>query len=340
MPLPNLYEKYTDPYKLVEFRLFLLNLCNMGCKGCFYNKDGNTFGTYDEALQLSQDLSQHGYNLETCYLLPTDIFDNDANRALFASTDFVELISRFRYVGVASTLINEWDPYIFETVRKKTNGKTNIELQVNIVINQIFDPSYTDLLESRIKEVLDQYPDIVLNLAINVGFSFSPGEVRKIHELVNKLSTDKIVEVNFTFLYNDMIGPVKKRKMMIRSYDILREFSDLYVLDGDPKYNSRTLLRKPAFTFKDGKIYLSPIMPFDEFVFLKNDKYTLQEATVSGFLAAYTQLEAVNQPIIAACDSCPNLSTCQGKGFFAIANEMNLPCFLEENMNDNTSSRN
>jgi hypothetical protein len=311
----------------------------MGCKGCFYNKDGNTFGSYDPALQLSEDLVKHGYSLETCYLLPTDIFDNEANKALFNSPDFVELISRFRYVGVASTLINEWDSSIFELVRKKTGGKTNIELQVNIVINQIFDPSYTEMLEKRIKEVLKQYPDIVLNLAINVGFEYSPGEVRKIHELVNRLSTDKIVEVNFTFLYNDMIGPKKRQKMMIKSYQILREFSDLYVLDGDPKWNGRTLLRKPAFTFKDGKIYLSPIMPFDEFVFLKNDKYTLQEATFTGFLAAYSQLEAINQPIIDACDSCPNLQTCQGKGFFAIAREMGLPCFLEENMNDNTSSR-
>lgn len=332
MPLPNLYQKYSDPYKLVEFRMFLLNLCNMGCKGCFYQRDGNTFGSYQPALQLSEDLVKHGYSLETCYLLPTDIFENQANKALFRSPDFVELTSRFRYVGIASTLINEWESYIFDTVRKQTNGKTNIELQVNIVINHIFDPTYVETIEKRIKQILNQYPETVLNLAINVGFDFSPGEIRRIHELVNKLSTDKIVEVNFTFLYNDLIGPTKRQKMMIKSYQILREFSDLYVLDGDPKYNTRTLLRKPAFTFKEGKIYLSPIMPFDEFVFLKNDKYTLQEATVAGFLSAYARLEAINKPIIAACDSCLNLPTCQGKGFFAIANEMKLPCFLEENM--------
>ncbi len=334
MPLPNLYEKYSDPYKLVEFRMFLLNLCNMGCKGCFYKKDGNTFGTYEPSLQLSEDLIRHDYSLETCYLLPTDIFDNEANKLLFDSSDFIELISRFRYVGIASTLLNDWDPYILETVQKKTNGKTKVELQVNIIVNQIFESGYTDLLATRIKSVVEQYPDIVLNLAINVGFYFSPGEIRKIHELVNQLSTDKIVEVNCTFLYNDAIKPAKKRKMMIQSYQLLREFSDLYVLDGDPKYNTRTLLRKPAFTFKDGKIHVSSIMPFDEFVFLNNDKYTLKEATFGGFLTAYAELEAINNPIIAACDSCPNLSTCHGKGFFAIANEMKLPCFLEENMND------
>jgi len=333
MPIPNLFGKYTDPYNSVEFRMFLLNLCNMGCKGCFYDKDGNTFGSYDPALQLSEELVKHNYRLETCYLLPTDIFDNQANKMLFDSSDFIELISRFRCVGVASTLINEWDPYIFNTVHEKTNGKTNLELQVNIVINHIFDSTYIDLLETRIGEVLKQDPNVVLNLAINVGFDFSPAEIRQIHALVNRLSTDKLVEVNFTFLYNDTIGPAKKRKMMINSYSTLREFSDLYVLDGDPKYNSRTLLRKPAFTFKDGKIYVAPVMPFDEFVFLKNDKYALQEATFDGFLTAYSHLEAINKPIIEACDRCPNLQTCQGKGFFAIAREMNLPCFLEENMN-------
>jgi len=333
MPLPNLYGKYTDPYKLVEFRMFLLNLCNMGCRGCFYKKDGNTFGSYQPALELSADLVKHGYALETCYLLPTDIFDNEANKQLFDSPDFIELISRFRYLGVGSTLVNEWDPYIFEAVREKTNGRTNIELQVNIIVNRIFDPAYEQLLEQRIQSVLQQYPDIVLNLALNVGYKFTVEDIKKVHQLVDRLSTDKIVEVNFTFLYSPVIAAKKKSKMMVDSYQILREFSDLYVEDGDPRFNTRTMLRKPAFTFKDGKIFISPIMPFDEYVFLNNDKYTLQTPSFNGFLEANAAAEANNLPIIEECDMCPNLQTCQGKGFFVFAREMNLPCYLEENQN-------
>ncbi len=328
MPLQNLYGKYTDPYRLVEFRMFLLNLCNMGCRGCFYKRDGNTFGTYEPALTLSQELQQHGYSLETCYLLPTDIFENESNKDLFRSEEFAELARRFRYVGIASTLIGEWDKDVFDLIER--NG-SKVELQVNIVLNHLFETTYETMLREKIQQIVQVYPSTVINLAVNVGVKFSPEEIVRLHELVDRLSADKIVEVNFTFLYNSLIGPTKRQKMMLESYKLLREFSDLYVKDGDPRFNSRTMLRKPAFTFKDGKIYVSPIMPFDEYVFLH--KYALEQASFDGFLSAYSIMEADNHPIIDACDSCPNLSTCHGKGFFALAREMGLPCYLEENMN-------
>lgn len=330
MPVLDLYSKYKDPPRLAEFRLFNLNLCNMGCKGCFYKKDGNTFGTYDPAIKLATELQSHGYKLETCYLLPTDIFDNPQNILIFDSPPFIQLISMFAYVGIASTLLNDNNWELFDRITTETHGQTGVELQVNLVIDKIFDDDYIAIISQRIHDITSRYPDIVLNLAVNVGFRYTAEELNQIHYLVNLLSVDKIVEVNFTFLYNETIGPNKRRQMMIESYHALRDFSDKYVSDGDNRFNTRTLLRKPSFTFKDGNIYSSPIFPFDEFVFLHNDKYKLSEPTMDGFLTVLNTMDQENTPILAECDTCDNLSTCYGKGFFVIANNMNLPCFLKE----------
>ena len=335
MPTPSPSAKYADPYRSAEFRMFLLNLCNKGCKGCFYKKDGNTFGSFESALQLSTDLHEHGYNLETCYLLPTDFFDNEANKDLFFSNDFVELVSKFKYVGVASTLIDPWDASFFDTIFKQIPTNISIELQVNMVINHLFEPTYEAMLEHKIKKILNDYPSTVVNLAINVGFNITPLEITHIHRLINKLSVDKLVEVNFTFLYNDSIPTYKKSKMLIESYDCLREFANLYVEAGDPRYNSRTLLRKPAFVFRDGKIYVPPIIPFDEYVFSSDDKYALQKATLEGFLDTISLMETTNLPILDECDACDNLQLCHSKGFFTIARELKLPCFKQENKNAN-----
>lgn len=328
MPLPNLYSKYTDPYKLVEFRMFLLNLCNMGCKGCFYKKDGNTFGSYQPAIDLCEDLQRVGYSLETCYLLPTDIFDNEINKTLFESEKFNELISHFRYVGVGSTLTAGWNKTIFDHI---IQVGPSVELQVNLMVNHIFDEDYYHTIKEAISGVLVCYPNTVINLALNVGYTLTEQEIEQVYDLVERLSVDKIIEVNFTFLYNPAISPEKKAKMMLNSFGTLKRFSHAYEKSGDPKYNTRTMLRKPSFTFKDGKIYLSPIMPFDEYVFIDDDKYLVRTPSVEGFLNTQVAVETNNLPILEECNDCSNLQICQGKGFFTFARDMNLPCYLKEN---------
>ncbi len=109
-PYSTAYDLYGDPHKLVEYRLFVLNECSMTCKGCFYNKLQNDFNDFAGALSLAKELVENDYQLETCYLLPTDIFDNQDNYALFEIPEFRETLNLFSFVGIAATLEEGFDP--------------------------------------------------------------------------------------------------------------------------------------------------------------------------------------------------------------------------------------
>ena len=83
VPALNLYGKYGDPYYVAEFRLFSFNVCKSACKNCFYQKTKNNYVSFEKPLALAHDLIKNGYHLETLYMLPTDIFENDFNYKIF-----------------------------------------------------------------------------------------------------------------------------------------------------------------------------------------------------------------------------------------------------------------
>lgn len=329
----NSYERYGDPYKLAEFRMLVLNSCSMDCRGCFYERNKNNYNDFDSTLNLAKDLQKNEYELETCYLLPTDIFDNKENYKLFENKSFAETVSLFEYIGIASTLETGFDHEFFRIV-KDNNPKTKIELQVNLLISKLFDINYQLIVKSKIARIKEKYgEDIVINLAINTGFSLTNKEKTKLKEMLDFLSDDKIIELNFTFLYNNKISQDKKTNMLSESIKTIHDVSEHYFdsRDGSKQYTDRTLFRKPAFTFlgEPNRIYLTPIIPFDEYVFIENSKYQVLKPNYDGFIDTYSGLDDINSVILDKCMDCNNLNHCMGKGYFPIARDFNLGCFLD-----------
>ena len=329
----NSYERYGDPHKLVEFRMMILNHCSMDCRGCFYKKTDNNFNDFSSAYNLAKDLAANDYKLETCYLLPTDIFDNPDNYLLLHNEDFKNTLKMFSYVGIASTIETEFDHSFFELV-DSISKDLKIELQINLLIAKLFDVNYQLIIKSRIKAIKEKYKDrIVINLAINTGFKLSKIEKEKLKELISFLSDDEIVELNFTFLYNKEIKFDKKKKMLEESIKTINEFGDFYESNEEfkIKYNNRTLLRKPAFSFvgNPNRIYLNPIIPFDEYVYIDDEPYLVNGSTYDAFLNTYGQLQDINNVILDKCEDCNHLTQCLGKGYFLIANKFKLKCFMD-----------
>lgn len=331
----NAYERYGDPYKLVEFRMMILNHCSMDCRGCFYKRTDNNFNDFSSAYTLAKDLVANDYKLETCYLLPTDIFDNPNNYKLLDNEDFRNTLKMFSYIGIASTIETEFDHSFFELV-DSISKELKIELQINLLIAKLFDINYQIILKSRIKAIKEKYGDrIVINLAINTGFVLSDNEKEKLKSLIRFLSDDEIIELNFTFLYNKEISLDKKKNMLRESIKTINEFGDYYESNEEfqTKYNNRTLLRKPAFSFvgNPNRIYLNPIIPFDEYVYIDDESFLVNGASYDDFLNTYGQLQDINSTILDKCNNCDNLSHCLGKGYFTIANKFNLTCFMDIN---------
>jgi len=331
----NAYERYGDPYKLVEFRMMILNHCSMDCRGCFYKRTDNNFNDFSSAYKLAEDLVNNDYKLETCYLLPTDIFDNPDNYKLLDNKDFQNTLKMFSYVGIASTIETEFDHNFFELINN-ISAELKIELQINLLIAKLFDINYQIILKSRIKAIKEKYGDrIVINLAINTGFSLSNNEKEKLKSLISFLSDDEIIELNFTFLYNKEISLDKKKNMLKESIKIINEFGDFYESNNEfkTKYNNRTLLRKPAFSFvgNPNRIYLNPIIPFDEYVYIDDAAFLVDGTTYDDFLNTYGQLQDINSTILDKCNNCDNLSHCLGKSYFTIANKFDLKCFMDIN---------
>ncbi len=225
--------------------MMVLNNCSMDCKGCFYKRTDNNFNDFRGSRNLAEDMQSNGYRLETCYLLPTDIFDNKDNYSLFDNEDFAKTISQFAYLGIASTLEDGFDTRFFDIVYG-LNDDIKIELQVNLLVNRLFDINYQMILKHNVNRIKNLYKDrVVINLAINTGFSLDPKEKDKIKSMLKYLSEDGIVELNFTFLYNKDISEEKKQKMMKDSIRIIQDFGDFYQKDESfvTKYNQRTFLR-------------------------------------------------------------------------------------------------
>lgn len=333
-PYSTAYDLYGDPDKLVEFRVFSLNSCARKCKGCFYDKVNNTYNDFVSMRQLAEDMRANGYRLETCYLLPTDIFDNDDNYQLFDNEDFYETLKLFAYVGVAATLEDGINPRLFESVYQM-NDTVGVELQVNLVLQRLRDLNYKLALQHHVKQLKEKFGDrIVINLAINTGFESTTEELNTIKRWIGELSEDGIVELNFTFLYNDSISADKKRTMLKRSIAAVQTFGSYYQTDSsyNTQFNKRTFMDKPSFAFvgSPNRIYVNPIVPFDEYVFIQKDKYLVMEPSFMGFLQAYGEVTKTNDPILDKCGSCENLAYCMGKHYFAVAREFELGCILDE----------
>lgn len=337
-PYSTAYDLYGNPDKLVEFRVFSLNSCARKCKGCFYDKINNTYDDFHSMRLLAEDMYANGYQLETCYLLPTDIFDNDDNYRLFENEDFYETLKMFAYVGVAATLEDGIKPQLFDLVYQ-LNGNVGIELQVNLVLQRLRDVNYKMLLQHHIHHIKQLFGErIVINLAVNTGFAVTPHEITTIKKWIKEMSEDGIVELNFTFLYNDGIGATKKRTMLKRSIAAVQTFGSHYQTDPsyNTRFNNRTFMDKPSFAFvgSPNRVYVNPIVPFDEYVFIQNDKYLVTEPSFMGFLQAYGEVTKTNGPILDKCSSCENLTYCMGKHYFAIAKEFGLGCILDEQSGD------
>lgn len=334
-PYSDVYNFYGDPEKLVEYRLFVLNECAMDCKGCFYNRINNDFNDFSGALQLAEDMFANGYRLETCYLLPTDIFDNKDNYLLFDNPDFRTLVGMFSFLGIATTLENDYDKRFFDIIYTLYPNIT-VEMQVNLSIKRLFDINYQMQLEQNIRRLKYLYDkQIVINLAINTGFDLTDKERTKLKSMIYELSEDGIVELNFTFLYNDTISLDNKKRMLRKAIGTVNEFGKHYQEHPSfvKQYNERTFQKKPSFAFvgSPNRIYVNPIVPFDEYVFVEDETYLLDKPIYESFIECYSRSTVINSPILNKCEECDNLEYCMGKHYFAIANHFELGCFMDEN---------
>jgi hypothetical protein len=328
-PAKNLYQKYGDPERVVEFRIFSFNNCGAGCRNCFYKKTNNNYYDFSSVHSMAAALRDKEYTLETCYLLPTDVFENDFNFKVFEDPSFVEVVSLFNFVGLATTLRNGFKADFFDRVLGMNDGKLKIELHVNLREDLIHDETYLNKLKEDLIGIKSRYGEsILVNLALNLGTPLTREEHHEIQRLVVDFSDDKILEMNFTFMFNPAIPRQDKIRFLINSYPSIQFFSDEYAKT-EMRFNKRTLLRKPSLVFKDEEIYLTPIIPFDEYIFLDDDFCKLKNADWISFLETYLAIESRNEPILSDCHTCSNLQYCQGKAFFSLAQTLKLPCFKE-----------
>lgn len=328
-PEKNLYGKYGDPYRVAEFRVFSFNSCGAGCKNCFYLKTNNHYYNFSNVFKLAQSLKDNDYTLESCYLLPTDVFENEFNFQVFDNKEFQKVLSLFNYIGLATTLRNGFVKEVFDNLLTFNNQNLKIELHVNLREDLLEDASYITHLEEQLNKIKSIYGDkILINLALNLGSRLTESDHQILKHLVYKYSDDKILEMNFTFLFNPNISRTQKIKFLKDSYSTMQFFTREYG-KVETEYTGRTLLRKPSFVFKGNEIYLTPIIPFDEFVYLDEKYCQLEEASFDAFLKTFSELEARNIPILEECQGCDCFQYCYGKGFFAIANNLDLPCIKQ-----------
>ncbi len=322
-----MHNKYGNPYYVAEFRLFNLNDCFKNCENCFYNRSGNQLDNYEAIDRLAEELIEKDYQLETCYLLPTDFFENKANLELLEKDAVKSIISKFRYLGIASTLEGELE-FDYFNVLINSSSVEQVELQINLINEKLFLESYFCEVKANIEKLRALMGDkIVFNLALNLGRNISHEEYVKIREFVEALSDDGILEINFTFLYNNRISKKLKSEKLLESLKSMKTLAQMYNTEED-RFNDRTLLRKPSFIFKGESVYIAPIIPFDEYAYVEDDLFKLDRINFDSFLKVLNHIEKINKPIIEDCLTCDKLSTCMGKAYFAVANVFKLPCFL------------
>lgn len=329
LPAARLYEKYGNPYRLVEFRVFSFNRCGAGCANCFYQKADNHFEEFHKVRELATDLEKNGYQLETCYLLPTDVFENDFNYRIFSDDDLTRALRMFRFIGLASTLRNGFDSRFLDELAGRFPAQS-FELHVNLLEDRVDESGYLAFLGEQLRSIRSRYGErIHVNLAINTGSRLADGQMEAIAGLAGRLSEDRILELNFTYLFNRRFTDSARRKYLENSFPLIR-FLLNKMSRSERKFTDRTLLRKPSFVFKDGGIFLAPILPFDEYLFIEHPEFKLGSPTFDAFLRTYCTLEEQNIPILADCERCPHLSTCSGKGYFMAARRLGTGCFLQE----------
>lgn len=328
-PEKNLYGKYGNPYRVAEFRIFSFNNCSAGCKNCFYLKSNNNYSDFSKVYSLGMSLKENGYVLESCYLLPTDVFENEFNYQLFDNPDFIKALSIFNFIGLASTLRNGFDSEVFDKLLSYNSHSLKIELHVNLREDMLGNPEYLDHLQTQLKLIKEKYQDkILINLALNLGTKLSHSDHELLQKLIFEYSDDKILEMNYTFLFNPKISREVKIHYLKSSYATIQYFTKEYA-KVEKAYTGRTLLRKPAFVFKDERIFLTPIIPFDEFIFLDEKFCELEDASFESFLNAYNEIDSRNIPILEKCEYCEELEFCAGKKFFTVAQHLELPCIKE-----------
>ncbi len=329
LPAPQLYGKYGDPFRLVEFRLFSFNECGGGCAHCYYRKTDNRVERYDDVLALATDLRANGFQLETCYLLPTDVFENDFNYDIFRDEKLRESLRSFRYVGLASTLREGYDARFLDSFFADFPGQ-GIELHVNLIEARLEDPAYESFLLAQLRELRTRYAGrIQINLALNTGAKHSERELGTLAGFAERGSDDRILELNFTYLFNAKLPKATRRDLLRGSFPLVR-FLRAEMSRREPALTERTLLRKPSFVFKDGRIFLTPILPFDEYLFVDDPAFTLSAPSFDAYLSTYARLQAENLPVDDDCENCPELRHCQGKGYFMAAHHYGLGCHHKE----------
>lgn len=328
IPALHLHQKFGNPHRLVEFRVFSFNTCGAGCKNCFYQKSNNNYHQFDQVLKMAQEFRTQNYSLETCYILPTDVFENDFNFKIFENKNLQNTLRLFNYVGFASTLRNGFDRKFVSQLLTDYN-KLKIELQVNLLEDLLFDPEYFQMVSHQIDEIRQFCQNrILVNLAFNTGTKLRPEQLARLKFLTESLSEDQLLELNFTFLFNAKIPRQQKAELLKNSYSLL-QFLTSEFKKNETQYNDRTLLRKPSLFFKDGQIFISPIIPFDEYVFIQESEFALKQPDFGSFIEAYGRIERGNQPLWKMCDTCEHLKACHGKGFFSVASYFNLNCHKE-----------
>ncbi len=223
----NLHDKYGSASLVAEFRLFVLNRCQKACDSCFYRRSGNQISTHSEALKLAYELHERGYRLETCYLLPTDFFDNPANVQTIKALEVKAILERFEFVGIATTLEGEIN---FKPISEFITGiDKKLEVQINIVNERLYDENYIAELETN-KRSLEQAlgERVVFNIAVNLGGKTSKDEITRIQSLVKRLSDDGVVEINFTFLYNKLVKKDVMTEMLLRGFKDMNTLAQIY----------------------------------------------------------------------------------------------------------------
>jgi hypothetical protein len=244
----------------------------------------------------------------------------------------VDLLYLFNYVGVASTLETGFKESFFEKVFSIREGLA-VELQLNLSVKRLFEITYEETIKANIRKLKTLYGDkVVINLALNTGFDLKPEEIDRLKTLIMSLSEDGILELNFTFLFNEDISATKKVEMIKNSLSTVRVFSNFYKEDGSfvKEFNDRTFNSKPAFVFmgEEGSVYTLPILPFDEHVFVKDSGLLLKEPSYDGFLETFNYSSTINIPVLDKCNDCALMETCLSKHYFTLSNSYNLGCFL------------
>lgn len=304
--------------KEIETRLFLLNGCSHRCFNCFYTKKNHNFSDFKKAIWFAQTMANYGYHHETLYLLPTDYMDEQHKEVFLDDADFQRLTTYYNSVGIATTFLTDFDLSMFERLKMLRN---RIDIFVNLDYNFFDDPTYYPLIQERVSKVRDMFGDgkSIINCAVNLGIKLQPQWIPMIKKF-RDLSTDKNVEINFTYLSNEKIPMTRKTKFLEQS------LSDLNILRTEVYENlcmSENVFNKITLVFQNDQVYFSPMVPYDEALNIMDNKYAV-ETPEDIFRVAQACFQ---EPLPDECAVCDELPYCLTKGYISARNTMNVGCY-------------